>query len=172
MSNFKLTQTVIVTAISATIPTVRGEIYMPEERADVLEAEALERVGNAVKTNEKATIKTAAVRKAEALAGVEDETPGSGVKFEAIAQGDGTFKSPAGVRVNADGTVWEESALSWSDADLLKILSESIDEVANSLNELPDEPSAALLDRLAALEAKGKDRKGVYEALDAWRATE
>lgn len=105
---FKLLTTAIVTAINASDASPAGTVWKAEEINDVLEGDALVRVGIAEESSEKATVETAAAQRAAKLAEEDEEgVQLSGVRFDAVRQDDGTFRNAAGHLVNQDGTAYD-----------------------------------------------------------------
>jgi len=170
MKNYRLLTTAIVTAINASQPSSRGEVWKPEERNDVLEAEALERVGFAeVTSDEPSVITVASRRKAEIEAASAEEPQLSGVRFDAYRQSDGTFRSAQGVPVNEDGTPLTGQGSNPSALDLGNFLDGNAADVIASIKELPASERGNLA-RLADLEGKGKNRTTVLAAIEAAQA--
>lgn len=163
-NHFKLLTTAIISTIHPNQPVPVGSVWFPEERDEVLEAEALESRGFAQRTSENVDTLTALQRaRRDAEKPAEDEVPLSGIKFEAIRQPDGTFLSPSGVRVNEDGTIYEEPVVAIEDTIRTK-LEGTVDEVSAYIDDLlnGDDPKAQI-ELLSSLEAAGKNRKGVLE---------
>jgi hypothetical protein len=163
-NNFNLLTTAIISTIHANQPVPAGSIWKPEEREEVLEAEALESRGFAQRTNEKVNTLTALQRaRRDAEKPSDEDVPLSGVKFEAIRQPDGTFLSPSGVRVNEDGTIYQEPVIAIEDTIRTK-LEGTVDEVSAYIDDLlnGDDPKSQI-ELLTSLETAGKNRKGVLE---------
>ncbi|HEX8586174.1 MAG TPA: hypothetical protein VF680_17410 [Allosphingosinicella sp.] len=109
--SYKLLTTAIVTAVNPSNPTAIGAVWTPEQRNDVLEAEALVRVGMAEESSDKATVETVDSVNAKRKAETGEEGPRvSGVAIDAIKQGDGTFRNSFGIQVNEDGTEYDANA--------------------------------------------------------------
>lgn len=160
-SNFKLLTTAIISSIHPNQPVPAGSIWKPEERDEELEAQALESCGFAQRTNEEVDTLTALQRaRRDAEKPSDKDVPLSGVKFEAIRQPDGTFLSPSGVRVNEDGTIYQEPI-----EDTIRTkLEGTVDEVSAYIDDLlnGDDPKSQI-ELLTRLETAGKNRKGVLE---------
>jgi len=150
--NYKLLRTAIVTALDASNPSPRGAVWTPAETLDIHEAEALARIGVAQETKEAVTLQTAAERRANAPA---KPAPLSGI-VDATRQEDATFINKNGQRVNEDGSDYDDK-----EAARAAFLARNADDVIADIDNVPKAALAALHD----LEAKGKGRKTVLEAL-------
>jgi hypothetical protein len=159
MKNYKLLTHAIITALDASNPSMRGTVWTPEDKIDVLEAEALARIGLAKETTEKATHQTVSAR----AAGKPPKVPLSG-SVDATLQEDGTFKNKNGVRVNKDGSEYdgEEDV----EVPLAELLDGNVTDVTTAIDET--ELSAEQLAALRDLEQSGKNRKTVLDHIQLY----
>lgn len=170
MKKYKLLQTAIVTAISASEQSARGAVWAAEERNEELEGDALVRVGIAEETTEEPSVITAAARKRKDLEAENAEEPQlSGIRFDAIRQSDGTFRSSTGVPVNEDGSPITAGPANPSNADIGSFLDGNAAEVIASIKELPASERGNL-GRLLETEKAGKNRTTVIQAIEAAQA--
>lgn len=156
---YKLLTTAIVTALDASNPTARGAVWEPAEVMEKQEAEALLRSGYAEETKSDITAETVNVRNSKAKGA---RAPLSGI-VDATRQDDGTFRNRDGVRVNEDGTPFADG-----DDELVEMLTGNVDDVVAGLADLSPEQRT----RLGALEAGGKGRKGIADAIAAYDEAE
>ena len=172
MSNqrYNLLQTAIVAAINAGVQSERNTVWEPTEKNDVLEADALVRMGYAELTDKPVTTNTHAERQL-AKRKEQGDPPISGASIDAIKQADGTFRDSFGRQVNEDGTLYNPNqGATDGDPVLAEVLKGTVPDVEDELES--GEYTAEQLDQLEAMEKAGQGRKGVMDAIQAARDAE